>query len=127
MAAFSLVGLAVTSASVVLYGAPIIDPVELLGKMRQPLAIVISLFGLGLAVVTTNIAANVVSGPYCARCACMLCCSIGIGCLQWLSLSSRPRGCLQMSLHLWPAPGGCGSQRHCQRSLLALALDIYSR
>lgn len=69
MAAFSLVGLAVTSASVVLYGAPIIDPVELLGKMRQPLAIVISLFGLGLAVVTTNIAANVVSGPYCARCA----------------------------------------------------------
>jgi len=60
MALFSFVGLAVTSASVVMFGAPIIDPVELLGHIRQPGAIVVSLFGLVLATLTTNIAANVV-------------------------------------------------------------------
>ncbi|KAI8463412.1 MAG: permease for cytosine/purines, uracil, thiamine, allantoin-domain-containing protein [Monoraphidium minutum] len=62
MAAFSFVGLAVTSASAVIYGSPIVDPVELLGRMRAPAAICVSLFGLILATLTTNIAANVV-GP----------------------------------------------------------------
>lgn len=65
MAAFSFVGLAVTSASTVMYGAPIIDPVELLAKIQAPAAIVFALFGLILAVLTTNVAANVVSG--CAK------------------------------------------------------------
>lgn len=62
MAMFSFVGLAVTSASAVMFGAPIVDPVELLGRLRQPAAIVVALFGLVLATLTTNIAANVV-GP----------------------------------------------------------------
>lgn len=61
MALFSFVGLAVTSASVVMYGAPIIDPVELLARIQAPAAIVTALCGLLLAVLTTNIAANVVS------------------------------------------------------------------
>ena len=55
-------GLAVTSASAVIYGAPIIDPVDLLGRLRQPAAIVTALSGLLLATLTTNIAANVVRG-----------------------------------------------------------------
>ncbi|GBF90275.1 nitrate reductase [Raphidocelis subcapitata] len=62
MAAFAFVGLAVTSASVVIYGAPVIDPVQLLARLTNPAAIVVSLFGLILATLTTNIAANVV-GP----------------------------------------------------------------
>lgn len=52
-----------TSASAVIYGAAIIDPVELLGRMRAPAAICVSLFGLVLATLTTNIAANVVGAP----------------------------------------------------------------
>lgn len=62
MAAFALAGLAVASASAVIYGAPLTDPVELLGRIRHPAAAVVSLLGLSLAVVTTNVAANVV-GP----------------------------------------------------------------
>ena len=61
MALFTVVGLAVTSASAVMYGAPIIYPVELLTHVQQPAAVVVALFGLVLAVLTTNIAANVVS------------------------------------------------------------------
>jgi cytosine/uracil/thiamine/allantoin permease len=45
MAAFSFVGLAVTSATVVIYGAPVVDPVQLLGRMESPVAICVSLFG----------------------------------------------------------------------------------
>jgi hypothetical protein len=70
MALFSFVGLAVTSASVVIYGHPIVDPVELLGRIRQPAAICVALFGLVLATLTTNIAANVVRarGPALPAC-----------------------------------------------------------
>jgi cytosine/uracil/thiamine/allantoin permease len=38
-------GLAVTSATVVIYGAPVVDPVQLLSHMKQPLAVCVSLFG----------------------------------------------------------------------------------
>ncbi|WIA16169.1 hypothetical protein OEZ85_012883 [Tetradesmus obliquus] len=61
MALFSFIGLAVTSATVVIYGAPVVDPVQLLSHMTQPLAVCVSLFGLILATLTTNIAANVVA------------------------------------------------------------------
>lgn len=61
MALFSFIGLAVTSATVVIYGAPVVDPVRLLSHMTQPLAVCVSLFGLILATLTTNIAANVVA------------------------------------------------------------------
>eukprot|EP00775_Hariotina_reticulata_P006673 gene6673-6897_t len=61
MALFSFIGLAVTSATIVIYGAPIMDPVQLLSHMKQPLAVCVSLAGLILATLTTNIAANVVA------------------------------------------------------------------
>ncbi|KAG1663969.1 hypothetical protein FOA52_001095 [Chlamydomonas sp. UWO 241] len=61
MALFTFLGLAVTSATVVIYGAPIVDPVQLVGKMKGALPVCIALFGLMWATLTTNIAANVVA------------------------------------------------------------------
>src|SRR5437016_2893838 len=61
MAFYSFVGVASTSASVVLFGHPIWDPVELLGKFNQPLVAFIALIALLIATLTTNVAANVVS------------------------------------------------------------------
>src|SRR5438477_240814 len=58
---FSGIGIAVTSASVVIFGAPVWDPVALLGKLNQPVAAVIALVVLLFATLTTNVAANVVS------------------------------------------------------------------
>jgi NCS1 family nucleobase:cation symporter-1 len=61
MALYSFIGVAVTSASAVLFGEPVWDPVELLGKFNQPLVAFIALIALLIATLTTNVAANVVS------------------------------------------------------------------
>ncbi len=61
MTLYSFIGVAVTSASAVLFGKPIWDPVELLGRFNQPVVACISLIALLLATLNTNVAANVVS------------------------------------------------------------------
>jgi len=61
MALFAFIGVAVTSATVIIFGEAIWDPVVLLSKFHSPFVIVISLLALLVATLTTNIAANVVS------------------------------------------------------------------
>jgi NCS1 family nucleobase:cation symporter-1 len=61
MTLYSFIGVAVTSASVVLFGKPIWDPVELLGRFNQPVVAFIALIALLIATLNTNVAANVVS------------------------------------------------------------------
>ncbi len=61
MAFFAFIGIAVTSATVVIFGEAIWDPVVLLSKFESPVLIFISLVSLIIATLTTNIAANVVS------------------------------------------------------------------
>jgi NCS1 family nucleobase:cation symporter-1 len=61
MTLYSFIGVAVTSASVVLFGEPIWDPVALLGRFNQPLIASIALVALLIATLNTNVAANVVS------------------------------------------------------------------
>ena len=61
MTLFAFIGVAVTSASVVIFGEAIWDPVKLLSKIESPLAILLSLFALLIATLTTNVAANVVA------------------------------------------------------------------
>ena len=60
MALFAFIGVAVTSATVVIFGEAIWDPVVLLGKMGG-YSVVIALFVLAVATLTTNLAANVVA------------------------------------------------------------------
>ena len=61
MALYSFIGVAVTSATVVIFGEAIWDPVVLLSKFQNPIIVIISMFALLIATLTTNIAANVVS------------------------------------------------------------------
>jgi len=61
MTLFAFIGVAVTSASAVIFGAPIWDPVQLLSKIESPIVILIALFALLIATITTNVAANVVA------------------------------------------------------------------
>ena len=61
MTLYSFIGVAVTSASAVLFGQPIWDPVELLGKFNQPVVAFIALIALLVATLNTTVAANVVS------------------------------------------------------------------
>ena len=61
MIMFSFIGIAVTSATVIIYGEAIWDPVVLLSRFESPVVVIISLTSLMIATLTTNIAANVVS------------------------------------------------------------------
>ena len=61
MTLFAFIGVAVTSATVSIFGESIWDPTVLLGKMGGGVSVVVSLFALSVATLSTNIAANVVS------------------------------------------------------------------
>ena len=61
MTLFAFIGVAVTSASDVIFGQPIWDPVQLLSRIGNPVLVLIALFALLIATITTNVAANVVA------------------------------------------------------------------
>ncbi len=61
MGLYSFIGVAVTSATIVIYGKAIWDPVVLLTKFESPVVLAVAMFSLCLATLATNIAANVVS------------------------------------------------------------------
>ena len=61
MALFSFIGVAVTSATAVIYGETIWDPVVVLSKFSNPVVLIVAMVALCIATLATNIAANVVS------------------------------------------------------------------
>ncbi|MFT7487255.1 MAG: NCS1 family nucleobase:cation symporter-1 [Candidatus Paceibacteria bacterium] len=61
MTMFAFIGVAVTSATVVIYGEAIPDPTELAGRMGGGFGVMIAMAALTIATLSTNIAANVVS------------------------------------------------------------------
>ncbi|MBI2981266.1 MAG: cytosine permease, partial [Deltaproteobacteria bacterium] len=62
MTLFAFIGIVVTSATLVLYGEAIWDPVLLVRRFDSPLIVFISMFAVLMATLSTNVAANVV-GP----------------------------------------------------------------
>jgi NCS1 family nucleobase:cation symporter-1 len=64
MTLFPLVGVLTTSATVIVFGDAIWDPVALTGRLENPIVLLIMLVALALATLTTNVAANVVSPSY---------------------------------------------------------------
>ncbi len=63
MALFAFIGVAVTSATVTIFGEAIWDPVQLAGRMGG-MGVVVALAALIVATLTTNMAANVVAPAY---------------------------------------------------------------
>jgi NCS1 family nucleobase:cation symporter-1 len=61
MTLFAFIGVAVTSASEIIFGEAIWDPVQLLSRIDNPVVVLIALFALLVATLTTNVAANVVA------------------------------------------------------------------
>ena len=61
MALYSFIGVAVTSATTIIYGQTIWDPVEVLTRFKNPVVLVVAMLALCIATLATNIAANVVS------------------------------------------------------------------
>jgi NCS1 family nucleobase:cation symporter-1 len=61
MTVFAAMGVIITSASAIIYGKVIWDPVLLIGEFKQPLVVAIAMFTVVVATLSVNIAANVVS------------------------------------------------------------------
>ncbi len=61
MVLYTFLGIAVTSASAVLFGKPIWDPVLLIGMFHQPLVAFLAMIAVLVATLNVNIGANVVS------------------------------------------------------------------
>lgn len=61
MALYSFIGVAVTSATTIIYKKPIWDPVDVLTHFTNPAVLIIAMLGICIATLATNIAANVVS------------------------------------------------------------------
>jgi NCS1 family nucleobase:cation symporter-1 len=61
MTVFAAMGVIITSATTIIFGKPIWDPVLLVGEFRQPIVVAIAMFTVVVATLSVNIAANVVS------------------------------------------------------------------
>jgi NCS1 family nucleobase:cation symporter-1 len=61
MTAFAFIGVAVTSATIVVFGKAIWDPIELVARIGSPAVIIFGALVVLAAQITTNMAANVVS------------------------------------------------------------------
>ncbi len=61
MFVFAAMGVFITSATAVIYGEAIWDPIHLVAKFDSPLVVAVSMFTVVVATLSVNIAANVVS------------------------------------------------------------------
>jgi nucleobase:cation symporter-1, NCS1 family len=61
MSVFAAMGVMITSATAIIYGEAIWDPVQLVGRFSSPIIVAIAMFTVVVATIAVNIAANVVS------------------------------------------------------------------
>ena len=61
MTFYSFIGVSVTSATAIIFGQAIWDPVQVLARLGSPIAVVIAMLALLLATLNVNVAANLVS------------------------------------------------------------------
>jgi NCS1 family nucleobase:cation symporter-1 len=61
MFVFAAMGVLITSATVIIFGEAIWDPVKLVGRFSSPVVVIVSMFTVVVATLAVNIAANVVS------------------------------------------------------------------
>jgi nucleobase:cation symporter-1, NCS1 family len=61
MTFYSFIGIAVTSATMIIFGEALWDPVKVLARLGNPFAVVLAMIALLMATLNVNVAANVVS------------------------------------------------------------------
>src|SRR6202048_2916881 len=61
MTFYSFIGIAVTSATLIIFGQALWDPVAVLSRLGNPFAVVLAMLALLMATLNVNVAANVVS------------------------------------------------------------------
>ena len=61
MTFYSFIGIAVTSATLIIFGQALWDPVSVLSRLGNPFAVILAMLALLMATLNVNVAANVVS------------------------------------------------------------------
>ena len=118
MTAFSFIGIAVTAATVVVFGEAIWDPVVLVTRLTSgiPLLLILAMFIIAIAQISTNMAANVVSPSFdfsnlapryiSFRTGGIITAIIGVVSFPWLILRDRWRLRLYLAGRLRQPPRG---------------------
>jgi NCS1 family nucleobase:cation symporter-1 len=141
MTLYSFIGIAVTSATVVVFGTAIWNPVEVLSRLGNPIAVVIAMIALLLATLNVNVAANVVSPAndfsnlYPRRISFkmggVLTCLIGIAMQPWKLMSSYGTyivgWLVGYSSFLGPIAGVMIADYYILRKKIILSEDLYDR
>jgi nucleobase:cation symporter-1, NCS1 family len=141
MTLYSFIGIAVTSATVVVFGKAIWNPVEVLSRLGNPIAVVIAMIALLLATLNVNVAANVVSPAndfsnlYPRRISFkmggVLTCVIGIAMQPWKLMSSYGTyivgWLVGYSSFLGPIAGVMIADYYILRKKIILTEDLYDR
>jgi NCS1 family nucleobase:cation symporter-1 len=141
MTLYSFIGIAVTSATVVVFGTAIWNPVEVLSRLGNPIAVVIAMIALLLATLNVNVAANVVSPAndfsnlYPRRISFkmggILTCLIGIAMQPWKLMSSYGTyivgWLVGYSSFLGPIAGVMIADYYVLRKKIIITEDLYDR
>ncbi len=141
MTFYSFIGIAVTSATVVVFGQAIWDPVAVLSHLGSPLAIVVAMIALLMATLNVNVAANVVSPAndfsnlwprrISFRIGGILTCLIGVAMQPWRLLASYGNyvsgWLVGYSGFLGPVAGILICDYFVRRKKILIAQDLYRR
>jgi nucleobase:cation symporter-1, NCS1 family len=141
MTLYSFIGVAVTSATVVVFGAAIWDPVVVLSRLGNPIAVVVAMIALLIATLNVNVAANVVSPAndfsnlYPRRISFkmggIITCVLGLAMQPWKLMSSYGNyivgWLVGYSSFLGPIAGVMIADYYVVRKKIILTEDLYDR
>src|SRR3984957_15601024 len=142
MTLYSFIGVAVTSATAIIFGQTIWDPVQVLARLGSPIAVVIAMVALLLATLNVNVAANLVSPSndfsnlsprlISFRTGGLIACVVGVVVFQpWKLLANYSNyifNCLVgFSGFLGPIPGEMICDFFVVRKKIILVEDLYVR
>ena len=142
MTFYSFIGVAVTSATAIIFGQAIWDPVQVLARLGNPFAVVIAMVALLLATLNVNVAANLVSPSndfsnlsprwISFRTGGVIACIIGVAVFQPWNLLANPDKYISgwlvgYSGFLGPIAGVLISDYFVVRKKILLVDDLYQR
>src|SRR5277367_4611262 len=141
MTFYSFIGIAVTSATLIIFGQALWNPVDALSRLGNPLAVVIAMIALLMATLNVNVAANVVSPAndfsnlwprkISFRTGGMLTCLVGVLMQPWRLLASYGNyvsgWLVGYSGFLGPVAGILICDYFVQRKKILNAEDLYRR
>ena len=141
MTFYSFIGIAVTSATTIIFGEALWDPVKVLARLGHPWAVVLAMIALLVATLNVNVAANVVSPSndfsnlsprrISFRTGGLITCAVGIAMQPWRLMASYGSyifgWLVGYSGFLGPIAGILICDYFVLRGKVLLAQDLYRR